>query len=193
MAYTYLIGWKNHNKYYYGVRFSKKSDPSELWVSYFTSSKHVKSFSEKYGTPDIIQIRKLFEDSDKARIWESKVLSRMKVVDNDNWLNKTDNKSIDPILSMKGTLSHIGKKRSEETKLKMRGPKSEKHKMNMRGKRPHVNQTGINNNAFKGYIITPYGKFESLKEAALIENVHFSTISFRLKNKSFEDYKRITV
>lgn len=191
MAYTYLIGWKKYNKFYYGVRFSKKSDPAELWVSYFTSSKHVKSFVKKYGDPDIIQIRKVFQDVNKARNWEQKVLKRMNVVNEEKWLNKTDNKSIDPICALKGTLTHIGKKRSEETKQKMSGPKSEQHKNNMRGCRPHVNQSGKNNNAFKGYILTPYGKFESLKEAAKIENVHFSTISLRIKSDSFENYKRI--
>lgn len=68
--------------------------------------------------------------------------------------------------------------------------KTEEHKKNMRGKRPHINQKGVNNNAFKGYIITPYGKFKSLAEAASIENVHFSTISCRINNENFSDYRR---
>lgn len=193
MAYTYLIGWSKLKKYYYGVRFSKKSDPSELWVSYFTSSKYVKLFAKENGSPDIIQIRKIFENVDKARFWEEKVLKKMNVINEEKWLNKSNNKSIDFVCALKGTLSHIGKKRSEETKQKMRGPKSEKHKANIRGVRPHVNQTGIKNNAFKGYILTPYGIFETLKEAAIFENVHLSTISFRIKNDSFKNYKRIIV
>ena len=40
-------------------------------------------------------------------------------------------------------------------------PKSETHKINMRGERPHVNQTGIHNNNFKGWYITPWGTFDS--------------------------------
>lgn len=31
MAYTYRIGWSKLNKHYYGVRYSKRSHPSDLW------------------------------------------------------------------------------------------------------------------------------------------------------------------
>jgi len=40
-------------------------------------------------------------------------------------------------------------KHSEETKKKLSKPKTEEHKMKLRGKRPHVNQSGTNNNAYK--------------------------------------------
>ena len=152
MAYTYLIGWSKHKKYYYGVRFSKKSDPKELWVTYFTSSKYVKRFSHEFGDPDIIQIRKIFDNVSKARLWENKVLTKMNVVNDEKWLNKTNNKSIDPVCAARGAKKHIGMKRTEKTKQKMRGPKSEQHKMNMRGKRPHVNQSGKNNNAYNSLV-----------------------------------------
>lgn len=91
MAYTYLIGWSEHQKFYYGVRFAKGAKPEDLWKTYFTSSKYVKAFRIKYGEPDIISIRKAFIESKDARIWEHKVLRRMKVVNKDKWLNKTDN------------------------------------------------------------------------------------------------------
>jgi hypothetical protein len=65
--YTYLIGWSSHNKYYYGVRYSKKASPSEFWLTYFTSSNEVKKFREAHGEPDIIQIRKTFSDSTTAK------------------------------------------------------------------------------------------------------------------------------
>jgi len=44
IPYTYLIGWTSTNKYYYGVRFAKNCNPSELFITYFTSSKHVKNY-----------------------------------------------------------------------------------------------------------------------------------------------------
>lgn len=102
--YTYLIGWKNSNKWYYGVKYSKDSDPEKFWKEYFTSSVHVDEFRKKYGEPDVIQIRRIFSDKQKARNWEHKVLKRMKVVTNESWLNKTDNKCFDPDL-----MSEIGK------------------------------------------------------------------------------------
>ncbi len=87
--YTYLIGWSGHQTYYYGVRFSKKCHPSDLWKTYFTSSKYVKQFRETYGEPDIIQIRKTFKDSKSAILWEEKVLKRINAIENKKWLNRS--------------------------------------------------------------------------------------------------------
>lgn len=91
--YTYLIGWTQHNKWYYGVRFAKNCHPSDLWVSYFTSSKLVKSFVKQFGKPDIIQIRKVFNSINNARNWEDAVIYRAKLVHNDNFLNKCCSKA----------------------------------------------------------------------------------------------------
>ena len=111
--YTYLVGWTEHNKWYYGSETSNKrpANPNNLWKIYFTSSKYVKEFREQYGDPDVIEIRKIFKTKDQARNWEYKVLQRMKVVFADKWLNKTDNRAYDRT----GTLS------TEETKIKLRG------------------------------------------------------------------------
>lgn len=91
MPYTYLIGWSRHNKFYYGARWAKNSSPNDLWKTYFTSSKHVKNFVEKYGDPDIIQIRKIFDSSQDAKLWEEQVLRRMNVVSDNRFLNKNVN------------------------------------------------------------------------------------------------------
>ena len=120
MAYTYLIGWKKYNKYYYGVRFSKKSDPSELWISYFTSSKHVKDFYSLHGEPDLIEIRKTFDDSDKAILWESKVLKKMKVLHDDKWLNQNIAGAINKEYCALGGKYHIGLKKPKQS-LNMSG------------------------------------------------------------------------
>jgi hypothetical protein len=127
--YTYLLGWTKLNKYYYGVRFAKKCNPNDLWKTYFTSSKHVKSFYKEYGHPDLIQIRKVFDSSEQARLWESKVLRRIGVTKKQNWLNKTDNVSISPeccshVCTEQNKLHfkkiRTGHKESEETKNKKR-------------------------------------------------------------------------
>jgi hypothetical protein len=91
MPYTYLIGWSTHNKFYYGARWAKDCSPDTLWTSYFTSSKHVKAFRKLCGEPDIIQIRKIFNDINKCRIHERKVLERLNVLKDDKWLNKNIN------------------------------------------------------------------------------------------------------
>jgi len=66
-CYTYCIGWTVNNVSYYGVRYAKNCHPSDLWVTYFTSSKFVKIHRENYGEPDIIKIRKTFGNNPKKQ------------------------------------------------------------------------------------------------------------------------------
>lgn len=120
MAYTYLLGWPKLNKYYYGVRFAKTCNPSELWVTYFTSSRHVANFRKLHGNPDIIQIRKIFNSTEKARLWESTVLQKLKVVTNEKWLNETDNLSISAESARLGGRRQKGVPKSFEHKEKIR-------------------------------------------------------------------------
>lgn len=96
MPYAYLIGWSKYNRFYYGIRFAKNCNTADLWVTYFTSSKYVKEFRRIHGEPDIVQIRKEFNDIETARMWEHKVLRRLRVVNNEKWINKTDNISFEP-------------------------------------------------------------------------------------------------
>ena len=95
--YTYLIGWPEHNTWYYGVRYATGCNPSDLWNPYTTSSKHVDAFVAEHGVPSVREIRRTFKNTIQARVWEERVLKRMKVVGNNRWLNKTDNKSIAPL------------------------------------------------------------------------------------------------
>lgn len=92
--YTYLIGWTQYKKYYYGVRYASQCDPQDLWVSYFTSSKHVANFRKLHGEPDIVQVRRVFNSKQDAISWESRVLHRMSVTLSELWINQTNNKAI---------------------------------------------------------------------------------------------------
>lgn len=134
--YTYLLGWQNHNKYYYGVRYARNCSPSELMITYETSSKYVKEFISKYGNPDIVQIRKVFASKDEARKWEHKVLRRMKAMHRSDFLNETDNISISCESAYKGVM-----KSKENAKLGIHPNKGKK--------RPHLtllNQSRIGEN-----------------------------------------------
>ena len=96
--YTYLVGWTELNKYYYGMRYAKNKNclykegchPDEFWKTYFTSSKEVLAYRNQYGEPDVIQIRKTFRNAMSAKLWEHKVLKRLQAVTNNKWLNKTN-------------------------------------------------------------------------------------------------------
>jgi hypothetical protein len=156
LPYTYLIGWSKYSKYYYGVRWGKNCNPSELWITYFTSSKYVHDFTEKYGNPDIIEVRKIFKTADKARLWEHKVLKRIKAADKEEWLNITNSISIRYVTHPLKGKSHnektrikiseslLGKKDSEDTRKK----KSNASKLKTGDKNGMFGKTGENNPNF---------------------------------------------
>lgn len=89
--YTYLIGWSQLNKWYYGVEIKnnqKVAHPSNLWKTYFTSSKVVHKMRKIHGDPDFIKVIKTFNCPKKALVWEQKVLRRLKVWKKDHWVNQ---------------------------------------------------------------------------------------------------------
>lgn len=130
VPYTYRICWSGTKMNYYGVRYSKKCHPDDLFVSYFTSSKYVTDYIKENGPPDIIEIRKTFSGADrvtKAIEWEHRVLSKLDAVGRVDYLNRSNGKGIDPRISSaarKGMApASKGKPMSEHTKNKMRKPK----------------------------------------------------------------------
>ena len=87
--YTYLIGWSNFDRWYYGVRTANFLPPQEdLWHVYKTSSKLVHAMYEIHGEPDVIQVRKQFTNKKMAYKWETKVLKKLQVRQKRCWLNK---------------------------------------------------------------------------------------------------------
>lgn len=193
IPYTYLIGWSSHNIYYYGVRYSSKCNPKELWKTYFTSSKHVTQFRVKNGEPDIIQIRKTFSNKKDAIIWENKVLQRMKAHINIKFLNKTNNKSIinDSFHYEKLGKFLKGKKRSNEVKKAI----SKKYTVERKEKSKILLQTYGNMGMYE--IIFPDGVVETithLKSFCEMHNLSHSSMSslstgkWPAKNKKYKGF-----
>ena len=86
-CYTYHIAWSHLDRHYYGARYAKGCDPSDLWVKYKTSSRSVEEFAEIHGEPDVVEIRRLHESPEAALLWEERVLTKLNVLKNDKWLN----------------------------------------------------------------------------------------------------------
>jgi len=106
IPYTYLIGWKSLDLWYYGVRYAKNCCPNDLWVGYFTSSKKVAETRILHGEPDVIKIHKSFPDGDdriqKAQLFENSMLIRMGVIHKQKWLNGNNSKAFDPTTVPRG-------------------------------------------------------------------------------------------
>ena len=130
--YTYRITSKTTSQHYYGVRFAEGCHPSDFWTSYFTSSKYVKELIEQHGKDDfIVEIRKIFPNTEKALLWEKQVLTRLNVLKRDDWLNKniggkkfefsdeTKQKMSEALKGKSKSKGMSGRKHSDETKQKM--------------------------------------------------------------------------
>lgn len=136
-SYTYCLYHKPTGKKYYGVRYKKNCDPSDLWNKYFSSSKEVKKLIEEYGINSFeYEIRKTFDDKFKAIEWEKKVLRRLKVETNDRWLNKRIPNANVTYCASRGM---FGKKHTKETKNKM--SLSQKGKNNPMYGKTHTDET----------------------------------------------------
>jgi hypothetical protein len=91
IPYTYRIGWSKTGMKYYGVRYAKDCHPSDLFVTYFTSSTYVAEYIKEHGLPDIIEVRKTFLGENrvqKSLLWESKVILKMNAPTRSDYLNK---------------------------------------------------------------------------------------------------------
>ena len=174
--YTYLIGWSNASLFYYGVRYAKNAHPSELFITYFTSSKHVKHYIAKYGNPDIIQIRKTFTERHKAINWEHNVLKRMNLKEDTRFLNATNNPGIAPANFNRGAnLSEWNKKSYDEKFTK-------EQRLNM----ARLSSIRMSEMHAKGLIT--YNKPEDTTNYKTAANIRLSDPTFKAKAKSRQHY-----
>ena len=93
-GYTYLIGWKNLNTWYYGRRTANICPPvDDFWKKYKTSSEYVREFIANHGEPDYKKIRLTSFNKEIIIRCEERILKKFNCAKSDNWLNKTDNKN----------------------------------------------------------------------------------------------------
>lgn len=119
--FTYLIGWSEHDRWYIGARWADGCRPSDLWSTYFTSSKYVQSLRKSIGEPDVIEIDRVFCCKKDALDREVFLLTANRVKEKDCFINKAIGGRFDPSdpeIRRKSSDSHKGKKQSEETKKK---------------------------------------------------------------------------
>lgn len=122
--YTYLIRHRPSGKVYYGFRCANKVEPHEdLWKHYFTSSPTIQQLIETTGVDSFdTEIRQVFETKEQAIAWETRVLTRCKVLHDDRWLNQNVAGYIVPTEESRKKISdyHKDKPKSEEHKEKIR-------------------------------------------------------------------------
>ncbi len=106
------------------MRAANKVDPEQdLWYHYFTSSPKVQQLIEQTGRDSFdVEIRKIFETKEQAVTWETRVLRRCRVLEDDRWINQNVAGYIVPTEESRKKISdfHKGKSKSEEHREKIR-------------------------------------------------------------------------
>ena len=90
IPFTYIIGWSEHKKFYYGAKYAQGCQPSDLWTTYFTSSEVVNDFRKTFGEPDIIKIHRTFSDKDSCVLFENDYLERIDARNHLLFLNQSN-------------------------------------------------------------------------------------------------------
>jgi ssDNA-binding Zn-finger/Zn-ribbon topoisomerase 1 len=165
--YTYLIKHRPTGKVYYGFRCANKTEPHEdLWKQYFTSSSKIQQLIEETGVDSFdIEIRRVFESKEQAVLWETKVLRRCKVLEDDRWINQNVAGYIVPTEESRKKISdyHKGKAKSEEHREKIRQGNIGKKKP------PRTDEYRALMSTLKSGVNNPmYGKGCTLERAAKI-------------------------
>ena len=197
IPYTYLIKCLIDNTFYYGVRYKTGCNPKEFLINYTTSSKEVKNKLKKYGKESFVfEIRKTFQDKNKARLWENKVLKRMNVIHRDDFMNKTNNISIAPMYGLDNPMTKsdvIDKFKMSRAKNPTRKPSPREvydrlSKLYKGKKRPKEVGEKISN-ALKGYKHSQEFKEKCRKRAVGVKQTEQSKIK---KSESIKGRKRYT-
>jgi hypothetical protein len=122
--YTYLIKHRPTGKVYYGVRSANRVKPADdLWNHYFTSSPKIQQLIEETGKDSFdVEVRQVFDSKEQAVLWETRVLRKCKVLEDDRWINQNVAGYIVPTEESRKKISdfHKGKAKSEEHKEKIR-------------------------------------------------------------------------
>ena len=121
VPYTYHLFHRPTGRHYYGVRFARGCHPSELWVTYFSSSEYVLALNPFDFD---VEVRRTFRTANEALVWEQRFLEKIDAPNNPLWLNQFVGKGLKP--HSPETLAKMRKAArnrppvSEETRRRMR-------------------------------------------------------------------------
>lgn len=204
IPYTYHLYHRPTGKHYYGVQYGKNAHPSNLWVSYFTSSKKVKALIELFGKDSFdVEVRRTFKTRAEAKTWEDKVIRRLNAAHRTDWLNMSDggktffHDGFTEESRQKMSASQSKRRHSDETKARianaLRGKKwSAEHRANniaaKLGKTHTPEAKAKMSESRKNPIQTPDGLFRTKSAAADHYGVAIITITRWMKANPTEFY-----
>lgn len=196
--FTYRIYHIPTKMHYMGVRYSNNCCPTDLWTSYYTSSKLVKELIKYFGK-DSFEIRRIktFNTRAEALIYEQKFLTRIDAANRNNWLNQSNGGRSFAYHPIGAQHWNFGRKHSDDTIKKMRKPKSDEHKHNISKSNTGKKQTASH---IQKRVMKNIGQARSTEQRAHMSNgakrrfkqkhvwVNKNGIDKQIPISSFEEY-----
>lgn len=125
VPFTYIITHIPTNVKYYGARYAENCHPNDLGTIYFSSSKTLKSLIQYEGIENFpFEVRRIFKTKEETLLWEHKFLMKVKAAQSPYWFNKNN--------GGKTFTWPKGQPKSEQTKQRMRKPKSPEHRSKLK-------------------------------------------------------------
>lgn len=91
IPYTYKIKCLPTNQWYYGVRWARGCNPTDLWTTYFTSSGQIKKLIQEFGKDAFVaKVSRVFGTNKEAQAHEHRFLNRTKAATNGAFINKAN-------------------------------------------------------------------------------------------------------
>ncbi|PHS22167.1 MAG: hypothetical protein COA84_13385 [Robiginitomaculum sp.] len=120
VPFTYIITHISSGVKYYGVKYARNCHPRDLGITYFSSSRIVTNMIAEEGIDKFkFEVRKRFKTKKAAVSWETKFLNKVSAATSDKWFNLYNGGDV--------WYNRGGYTLSDETRQKMRKPKSNEH------------------------------------------------------------------
>jgi hypothetical protein len=167
---------KTHNKT--GLKYFGKTTRLMRVHSYKGSGLHWTRHLKTHGSDYTTELLGIWHDENRLKNFASKFSFDNNIVQSDQWANMVLEEGLQGAANGETNIS-----KRADVKKKM----SENSAKNQLGK------FGINHSSFKGWYITPLGRFDSLKAASLahnttLQNIHYGIYGYKYKNKTEEKF-----
>lgn len=176
VPFVYLLTFKPTGQFYYGSRTASGCQTSDLWTTYFTSSRIVEKLIEEHGKDTFdFEIRKTFISKTETLEWETRFLTKVDAKRNPRFLNRSNGGKNFGVVVMtqehkdKIGRAQVGKIVSEETKRKQSiATRNASEQTKLKRQNSHKNRPPMSEETKRKISVSSTGKLHSLETKRII-------------------------
>lgn len=163
-----------------GLKYFGKTTRLDCIHSYKGSGIHWRRHLKVHGNDYTTELLGIWQDKDRLVSFAKKFSKENNIVHSEEWANMVDEEGLQGACCGESNVA-----KQEATRAKMRANHA----------RTNLGKFGENHPGFKGWYITPLGKFASLKEAAQmhktsLQNIYCGVFGYKYKYKGQEKFAK---